>query len=85
MSALIKEEPLPKARKEANMYVSSAAKKGDLDEVGNAQHVLRASRKAALASSISRKKIQHFNIADTGVKRTADPDDTKPIARLRTK
>ena len=64
MAAQIKEEPLPKARKKAGkVSVSSAAKKG-AGEVGNAQHVLRASRKAAVTSSISRKKVQHFNIAD---------------------
>ena len=66
------------------MSVSSAAKKG-ADEMGNAQNVLRASRKAALTSSISRKKVQHFNIADPSLKRIADPDDVKPIARLRVK
>ena len=83
IAALI-EEALPRPRKRAKVAAASATKKG-ADEVGNAQNVLRASRKAALSSSISRKKVQHFNIADTGIKRTADPDDTKPIARLRAK
>ena len=81
--ATLIEEALPTPRKRAKaVSVASAAKKG-ADEVGAAQNVLRASRKAALATSKSRKKVERFDIGDPSLKRRVDPDDRRPIGRLR--
>ena len=60
---------------------------GKDENTENARNVLRASRKAS-AKSKPRKKTERYIIADppTSEKRPPnDPDDDKPIARLRRK